>query len=61
MYSGAWIRQIYKADSAMILNDFKLSIWKCSINGVFSIKDILFAEMLFYIWTDFFSGNKIVR
>ena len=62
LYSGVWIRQIHEADNAMILNDSSYSICKChSINGVFSIKDILFAEMLFYISTDFFSGNKIVK
>ena len=62
LYSGVWIRQLYKADSGMILNDSNFAIWKChSTNGVFSITDILFAEMLFYISTDFFSGNKIVK
>ena len=62
LYSGVWIRQLYKADSGMVLNDSNFAIWKChSINGVFSIKDILFAEMLFYISTDVFSGNKIVK
>ena len=62
LYSGVWIRKIYKADSGTILNDSNFAIWKChSINGVFFIKDILFAEMLFYTSTDFFSGNKIVE
>ena len=31
------------------------------MNGDFSIKDILIAEMLFYTSTDFFSGDKIVK
>ena len=62
LYSGVWIRQMYKAVSGMILNDSNFSIWKChSINGVFSTKEVLFAEMLFLYKCGLFSGNKIVK
>ena len=62
LYSGVWIRQIYKADSGMILSDSNFSILKClSIKSTFLIKDIIFAEMLLYISTDFFSGIRIAH
>ena len=62
LYNGVWIRQIYKADSGMILSDSNFSILKClSIKDTFFIKDIIFAEMLLYIIVDFFSGIRIAH
>ena len=62
LYSGVWIRQIYKADSGMILNDSSFSIRKChSINGVFfHQRHTLCADPVLYKY-GLFSGNKIVK
>ena len=39
LYRGVWIRQIYKGDSGMIINNSNFSIWKChSMNDVFPSK-----------------------